>query len=485
MIPIPDETLRSLAETVHQHLGLNFPRERWPDLVRGVEATCSDLGLPGQEACTRALLSSPLDKKLVETLGRHLTIGETYFFREPAVFRALETGYLPSLLESRRSSRLLRLWSAACSTGEEPYSLAILLRKLLPDPQEWKITILATDINTASLSRAEAGIYREWSFRGVEEDVRNTWFIRTPEGHFQVRPEIRAMVTFAYHNLVADPYPSLINQTNAMDVIFCRNVLMYFSEAMRRKVMDNLELCLVDGGLLAVGGAEATLSPPESLIALRLPEAHLYRKSSVNRSLTSASPPLSSLPMTAPPARASTSRQKESVTPITPEFLPELKAAYRRGDYEAVCRGAASLKKDEAARPEAALMAAKSCANAGNLDSALAWVGQAITLDRTNPDSHYLRAMILDEKRETAQALDALRTTVYLDPDFIPAFVALGNIFRRQGDRVNAQRNFRNALILLEAFEDDDPVPHSEEMRAGRLREAVMTAMGGPDGQQG
>ena len=484
MILIPDETLRSLAETVHRHLGLNFPRERWPDLVRGVEATCSDLGLPGQEACTRALLSSPLDKKLLETLGRHLTIGETYFFREPAVFRALETGFFPPLLESRRGSRLLRLWSAACSTGEEPYSLAILLRKLLPDPEEWKITILATDINTASLSRAEAGIYREWSFRGVDDEVRNTWFTRTPEGHFRVRPEIRGMVTFAYHNLVADPYPSLLNQTNAMDVIFCRNVLMYFSEPMRRQVLGNLELCLVDGGLLAVGGAEATLSLPESFIAVRLPETLLYRKSLGRSAAGADSVFLPTPPPAAPPCPPVAPDAPALRKKTSPQFLSRMQAAYRRGDYEAVCRDAASLE-EEADRPEAALMAAKSCANAGNLEKALAWVGQAIALDRTLPDSHYLRAMILEEKRETGRALDALRTTIYLDPDFIPAFVALGNIFRRQGDRMNAARNFRNALILLEAFEDEDPVPHSEEMRAGRLREAIITAMGGPDGFQG
>ncbi len=90
--------------------------------------------------------------------------------------------------------------------------------------------------------------------------------------------------------------------------------------------------------------------------------------------------------------------------------------------------------------------------------------------------------MILDEQNQTSQALDALRTTAYLNPDFIPAYVAMGNIFRREGDRVSAERNFRNALVLLDPLDDDLPVPHAEEMRAGRLREAIIAAMGEHDG---
>jgi chemotaxis protein methyltransferase CheR len=486
MISIPAEILKRLADSVHRNLGLHFPPERWTDLVRGVEATCRELGLSGVEACTRELIEIPLKREIVEVLGRHLTIGETYFFREETVFRALSEQLLPPLLERRRRGGMtLRFWSAACSTGEEPYSLAILLRRLLPDLGDWNLTILATDINKESLRRAEEGVYREWSFRGVQKDLKETWFTRTPPGHYRVRPEVRKMVTFAYHNLVDDPYPSLTNQTNAMDVIFCRNVLMYFSEQMRRHVMEHLERSLVDEGLLVVGGSESTLLPPPGLVSARLPDAAVYRKSLRHRGAAAAkvSSPRPSIPATAPPSGISPPRKEPArrAEPPSDPFL-RMKQAYGRGDYEAVCRHAASLSRREVDLPDAALMVARSCANMGRLQEALSWVEQAISLNRVNAEAHYLRAMILDEQNKTPQALDALRVTIYLAPDFIPAYVALGNIYRRLEDQLSAERNFRNALLLLEPLGDEDAVPHSEEMRAGRLREAIIAAMGGYGG---
>ncbi len=479
MTDLSEHILLRLAEAVDRNLGLHFPRERWPDLARGVESTCRDLGLSKCDACTRELLETPMKGQIVELLGRHLTIGETYFFREQQVFRALEADLLPSLLERRRrEGKIIRLWSAACATGEEPYSLAIMLRRLLPDVSQWNVSILATDINAESLRRAEEGIYREWSFRGVGKDLQKTWFTRLSDGRYRICPEVREMVTFASHNLIDDPYPSLTNQTNAMDVIFCRNVLMYFSEKMRQRVMGHLERSLLLGGLLAVGGAESTISLPAGLVNLRLPDATLFRKEGIPGGGYS-SEKLRKAPLA---LRKLASPRKESGVPRAAQILPLMRQAYERGDYEAVCRYASSLPHQEANLPDAALIAARSCANLGKLQEAFSWVERAIALNRVNAEAHYLRAMILDEQNETAQALDSLRTTIYLNPNFIPAYVAKGNISRREGDRAGADRNFRNALTLLEPLDDDVPVPHSEEMRAGRLREAILAAMGGPDG---
>ncbi|MBE0597821.1 MAG: hypothetical protein IH614_11170, partial [Desulfuromonadales bacterium] len=151
----------------------------------------------------------------------------------------------------------------------------------------------------------------------------------------------------------------------------------------------------------------------------------------------------------------------------------------QRGEYGAICRQGPELARHDADFAAAALLVAQACANSGRLPEALTWVEEAIPRHRLNPDGHYLRAMILDEQGRTAEALDALRTTLYLAADFLPAHVALGNIARRGGDRRQAERNFRNALQLLADYGDDDPVPHAEEMRAGRLREAVIAALGG------
>ncbi|MBE0595674.1 MAG: chemotaxis protein CheR, partial [Desulfuromonadales bacterium] len=201
MAPISEDNLERLAALVRRHLGLDFPRQRWPDLVRGIEATCADLGDAGVATCAEKLLTPPLERSRLQALGRNLTVGETYFFREPQAFHLLQRQFLPELLASRRQEKSLRFWSAACASGEEAYSLAIAVRSQLPNLAQWKVTILATDINTAALRKAEQGEYGRWSFRAADPSFREEWFTPTETGMWRVRPEIRAMVTFAFHNL--------------------------------------------------------------------------------------------------------------------------------------------------------------------------------------------------------------------------------------------------------------------------------------------
>ena len=124
--------------------------------------------------------------------------------------------------------------------------------RLLPDLDDWRITLLATDINPRFLDRAAIGIYGEWSFRATPLIMREQYFTRTAEGRFKIDPRIRKQVTFAYLNLAEDVYPSLLNNTNAMDIIFCRNVLMYFSPKNAEKVICNFHRCLVEGGCLII-----------------------------------------------------------------------------------------------------------------------------------------------------------------------------------------------------------------------------------------
>src|SRR5215210_5991419 len=150
---IPDALLDDFSRFVAAQIGLDFPRERWVDLARSVEAAIKDLGFDDAEAAMRAFLSRPVQKHDLEPLVKHLTVGETYFFRDPKIFEALEKQILPELIRTRRAMRRLRIWSAACCTGEEPYSLAILLTRLLPDLKDWQVTILATDLNTDFLRK--------------------------------------------------------------------------------------------------------------------------------------------------------------------------------------------------------------------------------------------------------------------------------------------------------------------------------------------
>jgi chemotaxis protein methyltransferase CheR len=176
------ELLSAVSQSVEAQLGLHYPPERWGDLERGLRGAAMDLGFESMEKCARELALAKLGQEQIDSLAAHLTIGETYFFRDPLVFEILASQVLPALAEERReSTKQLRIWSAGCCTGEEPYSIAIALRRAIPDFDDWHITILATDINPRFLHKAVAGVYGPWSFRGVPVETRDKWFRRAPE----------------------------------------------------------------------------------------------------------------------------------------------------------------------------------------------------------------------------------------------------------------------------------------------------------------
>ena len=251
------ELLEAASHTVAARLGLHFPPERWSDLERGLRGAATDLGFRSMEKCARELAMAHLGREQLDSLAAHLTVGETYFFRDPAVFEALASRVIPALVQERRGrAKRLRIWSAGCCTGEEPYSIAIALRRAIPDLDDWQVTILASDVNPRFLRKATEGIYGQWSFRGVPDAMRDAWFHRTREGRFEVLPVIRKMVTFECLNLVEDTYPSLTNNTNALDLIFCRNVLMYLNAEHRYAVLERMASVLAPDGMLILDPTE-------------------------------------------------------------------------------------------------------------------------------------------------------------------------------------------------------------------------------------
>src|SRR5208283_4911000 len=196
------ELLGELSGFIAAHMGLHFPEERWPDMARGLTTACTELGFENPQACASWLMTHELTVRQVETLASHLTVGETYFLRDPASFEALERTILPPLVASQSDTgRTIRLWSAGCCTGEEAYSLAITCARVLPDLKGWNISILATDINPRFLAAAEAGVYSDWSFRGAPAWLRERFFSPAHHKKFAIDPAVRKLVHFSYLNL--------------------------------------------------------------------------------------------------------------------------------------------------------------------------------------------------------------------------------------------------------------------------------------------
>ena len=435
---VPNALWPRLSEVIAEKTGLHFPPERHADLQRGLSNAAAELGFADSAACADWLLSTPPTEKQLLTLASHLTIGETYFFRDPKTFDALARQVLPELMRARVKERRLRVWSAACSTGEEPYSLAILLKQLAPD---WRVTILATDINSRFLKKAVAGIYSEWSFRDSPPGLKERYFRRTADGRFEILPEIRKRVTFAQLNLAEDRVPSLTTHTNAMDLILCRNVIMYFTPEQTRRLVGNLHRALLDDGWLAVSAIECSQSLFSGFAVVNFPGAILYRKrpwmpEPLARGAESFAPPASLAPIEA----------GEIVDAIEPSST--------------------EVKTDSGAE-------ARDLANAGKLPESLACIERWLAADKLNPAAHYLHAMVSQELGDGDTARRSLQRAVFLQPDFALAHFALGNLARRDARNAEAARHFDNSLRLLRSRPPAEEVPESDGLTAGRLTDII------------
>jgi chemotaxis protein methyltransferase CheR len=484
-----------LAETnewLSTRIGLSFPKERWPELQKRIHLAAQELGLGSGEALLQWLRSVVPNRHQIEVLASHLTVGETYFFREQALFEVLESQVLSPLIAARRGQeRRLRIWSAGCASGEEPYSIAIVLHKLLADLKEWKVTILATDINPSFLAKAAAGAYGKWSFRGTPASILDRYFRKARDGRLETLPEIRKMVQLAYLNLAEDTYPSLATNTNAMDVILCRNVLMYFAPGRAKQILAKLQRSLVDGGWLILGPSELSLVPPDGLARVDFSDAILYRKGDGHSTRpevrqTGAEAPLSLLPPWEPvyAQRASVSEADPPAlsaglvsTPSGPvgegsplSTLDEARELYQAGRYP---EAAEKLREQDS--PEAMALLVRCLANEGRLTEALLSCERALAAVPGDAGLRYLRATILQEEGRIEEAARSLRQALYLDPTFVLAHFAQGNLALQRGRRRDALKHFRNALSGLADYPQGEILPESEGISAGRLAELIQS----------
>ena len=467
--------LSRLSELLEQWMGLHFPKERWRDLRRGVESARAELGFSDTASCVRRLISAPVTEREVEILASHLTIGETYFLRDSNAFEALEARVFPELISSRgETARRLRLWSAGCCTGEEPYSLAMLLDRSIPERESWNVTLLATDINPRFIRKAREGVYREWSFRDSPGWIRDAYFKKRRDGSYEVRPGIRRSVMFSHLNLAGDAYPSLETNTNAMDVILCRNVLMYFTAERARRVVERLSRSLVEGGWLIVSPTELSAARVPSLVPVEFPGMIALRKNSAasqRETITKNLAPALALAEESGLAR----HAHRSGLGAAPRPEPRSKAEPRAG-------ASAQSEAKEADQAGAASQLARARANEGRLAEALEWCERAIAADRLDPAGHYLHAGILQELGQGERAVEALKRALYLEPGFALAHFVLANLRLSLGRRREAIKDFENASALLRGRPRDEPVPESEGLTAGRLGDIVDSLLSGLPG---
>jgi chemotaxis protein methyltransferase CheR len=275
--PLTDGEYRWFSEWLREEFGLVFGPEKRDILRSRLEPRRAELGFDSFEALYFHLKFHPDREQEREKLIPHLTNNESYFFREAPQLDLFTREVLPTLRARKeaRNRHDVRILSAGCAAGEEPYTLAMILRETSPFPADWKVRITGVDLDPAALDRARSARYRENAFRRLEESARTRHFEEVDDGEWQLNEALRSTVTFQRVNLTD---PDWYRRIGKQDVIFCRNVLIYFGDETTRRVVESFYEALNPGGFLFLGHAETLSRIPSRFEAVRRPGAVIYQR---------------------------------------------------------------------------------------------------------------------------------------------------------------------------------------------------------------
>ncbi len=382
-------------------------------------------------------LEGPTADSKLRTLILDLVVNaETYFFRDRGVFELLRSQIGPELIERRAEARSLRIWSAGCSTGEEPYSLAATFRDVMPTG--WTLRVTATDISLSALDRARQGIYREWSLRGLA--AAGSGLERLPAGGWRVPNAWRVGLHFREANILAEPLDECLNS----DLVVCRNVLIYFAEETRQAVLSRLAGAVAPGGFLIIGHAECLGSRPEGFDSRIFPEAVVWQRRSAAEDLLPSHTSLSA--------------------PRSRDCRPNRRSAAR------LSRPAAASEPPSTAPPIGPNCSlAQELADGGEYEAALALCDDILRESPFETAPRMLQARIHLAMGQPAQSRDVLLGVLYLDNSVVAAYVELIHVAALLGDGTRRSWAAARARELLASTDPDSPVPHLTGRRAGLL----------------
>ncbi|ELS02738.1 methylase of chemotaxis methyl-accepting protein [Xenococcus sp. PCC 7305] len=448
-----------------------------------------------------------------------ITNGESFFFRDDGQFKLLQERLLPQLIEQKRKANdlSLKIWSAGCSTGEEPYSIAILLRELISDLDSWQILILGTDINQQSLSQARQGIYKNWSFRRITPDLKTKYFQTLPKSQgWQLKPQIRQRVTFKFYNLTQDDFCGNAIIPFDLDLVLCRNVFIYFEPEAIQQAVNKIYSSLKIDGFFISGHAELQEIDLSKFITLSCAESVYYQRhdnsqgQSINQqSVTLTLPTKSSEFMlndlSNPIEKIDFGLQPISKNPVLPQVkkitLPQkndlegknivktelstptesskitleaIKTSFSTGQYKESIQLAQELIAQQPQCEQAAYLLAQAYANQGELELATEYCQRALTINEISLPVLYLLAQIAEEQNRIDQAKDLLRKIIYLEPDSIPAYLELGSLYSREGNLTKAKKTYDVAYELLKKLSWDTEIEYQGTVTVSKLMNYIQ-----------
>jgi chemotaxis protein methyltransferase CheR len=490
---------QAFAEAIAQKIGIKIRQVEQESLLQKIGLRMKALQLAAPEQYYQ-LLSLPgnAGEQEWQHLAELLTNNESYFFRDRQQLNLLKNQIFPQLIKQKREqgNLALRIWSAGCSTGQEPYSLAIMLKELLLDINAWDLTIFGTDIDLAALNQARAGIYSEWSFRDTEPRIKRQYF--GPLGrNYQIERSIRQMVTWQKLNLLSDRFPQLFSSLREIDLIVCRNVFIYFGSTTIGKILTKFYDTLQPDGFLLVGHSELTGQNLSRFQAQIFPQSLIYQRRKANH-LTSQNNDLSLTTKRQPVFQA----KKSPVNPqplvplqqVKPELIAPLlqvdvarnvQAISVKEDAQKLLQQAEHLwqqkqsnlaiKKAEqvlALQPEnisACCLLGRIYLELNQLDLAIAMSDRALAIDSLNLAVNYLLAEIALAQNDDAVVKTIFKKILYLDPESIKAAIELNRIYQQAGDRPRANKMAQQAMNILQKLPHSQILPTCNNLSVAEL----------------
>ncbi|MEO5333651.1 MAG: hypothetical protein H7839_16685 [Magnetococcus sp. YQC-5] len=455
--------LQQAREVILQRTGIVIKDHQQDNLTDTLYCAMERFAMPSITALLDHLQVCPLSDPTMEFFISRITTGESYFFRDEEQIEFLRQVWLPQVVAAKRQAKtpFLRIWTAGCSSGQETVTLAILLREAIPNLDQWQIHLLGTDINVEALQQAMAGHYTEWSFRTTPDVYRHRYFL--PIGkEWRVRDEVRSLMKFTCLNLIEDAYPTSLGQTQAMDLILCRNVFIYFNAETITKIATKLAECLVPGGYLITGAADMLQNTIQGCTIHPHGRYVYYRREFPVVSKNQA-------PLVTPYETWSPS-QLRVVMPLEATFKTkkdlsghETSRFIQTDDLEQqIVRLMGSESWHQALeiiqmlphyRQKSAKLLqyqAKILANMGRTDQTLALCQSSIALESTDKHVYLIQGLALLEARQMAEAEAAFRKAIFLDRTFLECHFQLGLLLLQTNRVAHGLKSLENALNLAE-----------------------------------
>ncbi len=473
-VPLPeDSAFSAVVRLVGAHTGLAFDARRFDDAVAGIRRVMTRAKLLDVEQYLERLQAQPV---ALDDLVAELTVGETYFFRERDQLDFVRSEIMAEVLARRGPDHVLRAWSAGCASGEEPYSLAIIADQLGLGE---RVRIVGSDISRPALARARAGRYRPWSLRGLEPALVASYF-RASGRTLALDERITRRVAFVQLNLAHAAYPSLEHAIWGLDLVLCRNVLIYLDRPTIARVAARLFEALAPGGWLITGPSDPLLFDHAPFEMVKTPAGLLHRRPMMTAAVSLRPAQPFALPSAAAPvveragAAATLAAAEPAAAPpaeqprAEPDPLARARAALAAGDYDGAMRLTAEI-----GNAAAATVALRARANRDGAARALEPAAESVRRYPLSAELHFLHAVLLLELGSLAEATASMRRAVYLDRTLAMAHFVLGTLLARQGDRAGAQRAYRNAAELARSLPADTLLSLGDGERASGLAAAA------------